>query len=191
MKKLGSAKGRKVHSSLTPKGHLAALPAAVLALVATLTAEEQEVLAYLLSGGGRWWAEQRRRRAHAPELGCGCFGCYTSFWARWDASPNRHAIHIIIDAVEENLESAERDLAGRRRRQRARKGGDLAAVEGSVAGGRLGIDIGTDFHDNDKEEEEEEEEEDNEVDEKNSHESQSSVRKLMSYIGESVWGVWN
>jgi hypothetical protein len=34
-------------------------------------------------------------------MGCGCCGCYKSFWARWDASPNRHLIHRIIDAVEE------------------------------------------------------------------------------------------
>ncbi|XP_020242714.1 uncharacterized protein LOC109820929 [Asparagus officinalis] len=44
---------------------------------------------------------------HAPNIGCSCFGCYKSFWARWDASPNRHVIHLILDAFEETLESKE------------------------------------------------------------------------------------
>ncbi|KAI5014242.1 hypothetical protein ZWY2020_055632 [Hordeum vulgare] len=36
-------------------------------------------------------------------MGCGCFCCYKSFWTRWDASPNRHRIHTIIDTVEEGI----------------------------------------------------------------------------------------
>ncbi|XP_020268122.1 transcription elongation factor SPT5-like [Asparagus officinalis] len=46
-------------------------------------------------------------RPMPPNLGCSCFGCYKSFWARWDASPNRHVIHLILDAFEETLESKE------------------------------------------------------------------------------------
>ncbi|XP_042416548.1 uncharacterized protein LOC122005542 [Zingiber officinale] len=208
MKKLGNGKG-KVHPAPAPQGHLAALPAAVMALAATLTAGEQEVLAYLLSGGGRW-REQRRRRAHPPELGCDCFGCYKSFWARWDASPNRHVIHRIIDAVEESLESRERGR-GRRRKQRERKGCDLAAaaageeIFGSEAKRFLEVDGGHLCSDNivgefgdegrvDDSEEEEAEAED-EVEQENnengSHESKSSVRRFMSFLGESVWGVWS
>ncbi|RZR70696.1 hypothetical protein BHM03_00001097 [Ensete ventricosum] len=99
-----------------------------MALAAALTAEDQEVLAYLLSGGGGRWREQRRRRAHPPELECGCFGCYKSFWARWDASPNRHVIHRIIDAVEESLEARECDRGeGGRRRRRSGRGGNKGA----------------------------------------------------------------
>ncbi|XP_042424927.1 uncharacterized protein LOC122012449 [Zingiber officinale] len=223
MKKLGNGKGRKVHPAPAQQDHLAALPAAVMALAATLTPGEQEVLAYLLSGGGRW-REQRRRRPHPPELGCDCFGCYKSFWARWDASPNRHVIHRIIDAVEETLESKER-VRGRRRRQRERKGCGFVAADGEESleleaklfpgadGGHLAGDNITDglgdegcvHGDGDDEEEEGEEiegkqeveeerledEEEQDNDENNSHESKSSMRRFMSFLGESVWGVWS
>ncbi|XP_042429222.1 uncharacterized protein LOC122016100 [Zingiber officinale] len=184
MKKLGDGKGRKVHPAPAPQDQLAALPAAVLALADALNSEDQEVLAYLLSGGGRSWRE--RQRAHPPELGCACFGCYKSFWARWDASPNRHVIHRIIDAVEEGLENRDQRSVdggeGRRRRQRRRKGGDLATAEGPELGGLSGGNDGDQYH----EEEEEEEEED-----EGNGESKSSVRRLMRFIGESVWGAWN
>ncbi|XP_074571822.1 uncharacterized protein LOC141828314 [Curcuma longa] len=155
MKKLGDGKGRKVHPAPAPQDQLAALPAAVLALAAALTSEDQEVLAYLLSGGGRAWRE--RRRAHPPELGCACFGCYKSFWARWDASPNRHVIHRIIDAVEEGLESKDQrggvgGGGGHRRRQRGRKGGDLATAEGQELGGLSGGDDGDQYHEEEEDE---------------------------------------
>nr|AEV41110.1 hypothetical protein [Oryza officinalis] len=58
MKKLYQGKGRRVHPAPAPQAQAdaaaaaVALPAAVLALASALTAEEQEVLAYLLSGGG-------------------------------------------------------------------------------------------------------------------------------------------
>lgn len=113
MKKLYQpGKGRRVHPAPVPAGDVALaalLPAAVMALAAALTAEEQEVLAYLLSGsciGGARRSSRRQHGPHPPEMGCGCFGCYKSFWARWDASPNRHLIHRIIDAVEEGSSAA-------------------------------------------------------------------------------------
>jgi hypothetical protein len=59
MKKLYQGKGRRVHPA--PADAAVVLPAAVLALASVLTAEDQEVLAYL-----------RRRGPHPPEMGCGC-----------------------------------------------------------------------------------------------------------------------
>ncbi|KAG6502271.1 uncharacterized protein LOC121994555 [Zingiber officinale] len=78
------------------QGSTAARPSAVLvlALAIALSAEEQEVLAYLLSSGGEW----PRQREHLPELGYRCFGCYKSFWARWDASPKRKGRHRVEGA---------------------------------------------------------------------------------------------
>ncbi|URD72914.1 hypothetical protein MUK42_24257 [Musa troglodytarum] len=148
MKKLGNGKGLRVHPAPPPeealRDHLAALPAATLAAV------EQEVLVYLLSGGGEMWREQRRwrRRAHPAQLGCRCFWCYKSFWVRWDASPNRHVIHFIIDAVEESLASREQGRGGGGHRRRhsgrgGRKGADLAAAEdylGEEVKGLLALD---------------------------------------------------
>ncbi|XP_037487854.1 uncharacterized protein LOC119366260 [Triticum dicoccoides] len=166
MKKLYQGKGRRVHPAPAPAPGqdasavaLAMLPATLLALVAALTAEEQEVLAYLLSGGAGGAAGGagggRRRRLngpHQPEMGCGCFGCYKSFWARWDASPNRHLIHRIIDAVEEGSgggEGAAKGSApggatrrGHRRRRRGRGGPcavDAAAEEHGAAEAHVGV----------------------------------------------------
>ncbi|CAL9079292.1 unnamed protein product [Musa textilis] len=213
MKQLDNGKGRRVHptpltGAAATRDLLAALPSTVLALAATLTAAEQEVLAYLLSGGGGGgrWREQRRRRAHPPELGCGCFGCYKSFWARWDASPNRHVIHRIIDIVEESSEARELDRgSGSSRRRRSGRGGRkdaglaaevaAAGVEESLGvvgmgfsqldGGRLADDDGEDGDDDG--------EEINGGSNSNNNASGgcNSVRRFMSFIGERVWGAWN
>ncbi|CAL9066081.1 uncharacterized protein LOC135604808 [Musa acuminata AAA Group] len=213
MKQLDNGKGRRVHptpltGAAATRDLLAALPATVLALAATLTAAEQEVLAYLLSGGGGGgtWRERRRRRAHPPELGCGCFGCYKSFWARWDASPNRHVIHRIIDIVEESSEARELDRgSGSRRRRRSGRGGRkdaglaaevaAAGVEESLGvvgmgfsrldGGRLADDDGEDG-DDDGEEVNVGSNSNN-----NANGGCNSVRRFMSFIGERVWGAWN
>ncbi|CAI8586238.1 unnamed protein product [Vicia faba] len=40
---------------------------------------------------------------HATLFNCSCFRCYTSYWVRWDESPNRELIPEIIDAFEEWL----------------------------------------------------------------------------------------
>ncbi|WOL13595.1 hypothetical protein Cni_G22365 [Canna indica] len=221
MKSLGNGKGRRVHPApppvAMPRDHLATLPAAIMALAAALTAEEQEVLAYLLSvGGGERWRERPRRRAHPPELGCRCFGCYKSFWARWDASPNRHVIHRIIDAVEESLESRERDrgCGGRRRRRSGRGGRKGADFEVEVAAataeeGNLGVEVkgfpmldgghlvdgddDDDDYDDDRSSNDHDDEHGDEEEEisTGSNANKSSVRRFMSFIGERVWGVWN
>lgn len=115
-------KGGKIHPS-PPGGDvdpttaaLRLLPAAILALTAALGPEDQQVLAYLvtssLQGAAVQHPEQppvrgRRRRAHPPAIGCGCFDCYTSFWSRWDCSPDRELIHDAIDAFEDHLAAAE------------------------------------------------------------------------------------
>ncbi|KAF8694053.1 hypothetical protein HU200_038505 [Digitaria exilis] len=97
------------------------LPAAVLAAAAPLGAEGKEVLAYLVLaslrssrvGEGKA-AEGGLRAAHRPELGCGCFGCYTAYWSRWNGSPeaDREAIHRAIEAFEEHLANEEREAGG-------------------------------------------------------------------------------
>ncbi|XP_047070819.1 uncharacterized protein LOC124679036 [Lolium rigidum] len=142
MKKLYQGKGRRVHPAPppAPDAALALLPAALLALAATLAPEEQEVLAYLLSGIGTGGggapsgrrSTKRHNGPHQPEMGCGCFGCYKTYWARWDASPNRHLIHRIIDAVEEGS-SAAASPAGPTRRRRRRGGRAGHALDSAAA----------------------------------------------------------
>ncbi|CAL5014265.1 unnamed protein product [Urochloa decumbens] len=222
MKKLYQGKGRRVHPAPADAAAVVALPAAVLALASALTAEEQEVLAYLLSCGGAAGGRPRRRRGpHPPEMGCGCFGCYKSFWARWDASPNRHLIHRIIDAVEEGGGGGgggggpPRRGASRRRR-RGRRGSDAAdhedagEVDASVDHLHSGCDGGRDHHgeyEGDGDDEEEEvgssmdgdedaasvtsESDCNSVDGCGGGAEKSTVGRLVRFIGEKVWGPWN
>ncbi|XP_020596549.1 uncharacterized protein LOC110036443, partial [Phalaenopsis equestris] len=102
--KLYSGMGKKIHPSpppSSPSNLLSLLPAAIPTLTAALLPEDKEVLAYLLFGA---IAGKKNNQHHSPELGCDCFGCYKSFWARWDASPNRNLIHQILEAVEESVE---------------------------------------------------------------------------------------
>uniref|UniRef100_A0A0E0DJW3 Uncharacterized protein n=1 Tax=Oryza meridionalis TaxID=40149 RepID=A0A0E0DJW3_9ORYZ len=209
-------KGRRVHPAPAPQAPADAavaavvLPAAVLALASALTAEEQEVLAYLLSGGGAAGGRRRRRGAHPPEMGCGCFGCYKSFWARWDASPNRHLIHRIIDAVEEGGGgggAGPTRRPPRRRRRGKRGGGDCeedaagtkegdASVEHHPACGFDGEEDGDYEGDGDDEEEEEEGDSMNgdaddettlsEGDCSSSSAEKSTVGRLVRFIGEKI-----
>lgn len=114
------------------------LPAAVLAAAAPLGPEGKEVLAYLVLASLRSSAPPTPARGgdgkaaeqHRPELGCGCFGCYTAYWSRWDGSPegDRDAIHRAIEAFEEHLAEEERDRGkgGGGRRGRKKRAGAAA-----------------------------------------------------------------
>ncbi|XP_062227075.1 uncharacterized protein LOC133925207 [Phragmites australis] len=208
MKKLYQGKGRRVHPAPVDAAVAAAvaLPAAVLALASALTAEEQEVLAYMLSGA----AAARRRGLHPPEMGCGCFGCYKSFWARWDASPNRYLIHRIIDAVEESGGGGGPPRRPSRRRRRGRRSSD-AADEDAADTGEADASVehlpGCDGEYEGDGDEEEEEEGDSSMDGDEDDESmtgdsdcnngscgnaeKSTVGRLVRFIGEKVWGAWN
>ncbi|KAK8655611.1 hypothetical protein V6N13_108185 [Hibiscus sabdariffa] len=42
-----------------------------------------------------------------PVYDCECFDCYTSYWIRWDSSPNRELIHQVIEAFEDHLTNGE------------------------------------------------------------------------------------
>ncbi|XP_044979937.1 uncharacterized protein LOC123447405 [Hordeum vulgare subsp. vulgare] len=107
------------------------LPAVVLAMAAPLGPEGKEVLAYLVLASLRSSApptpareelvEGCGRKPHRPELGCGCFGCYTAYWSRWDGSPerDREAIHRAIEAFDEHLARKEEGKGVRRRKKRA------------------------------------------------------------------------
>jgi hypothetical protein len=219
MKKLyQGGKGRRVHPAPADASAAVALPAAVLALASALTAEEQEVLAYLLScGGGGRHHPGRRRGPHPPEMGCACFGCYKSFWARWDASPNRHLIHRIIDAVEEEGGAGAPRRPPRRRRRGGgagggrRGGGDAADEDAAETGpgvdhdnlpacdGGSGMDMDHRCHgeyDGDGDEEDEEassvDGDDASVDSEGGGSAEkSTVGRLVRFIGEKVWGAWN
>ncbi|XP_010909127.1 uncharacterized protein [Elaeis guineensis] len=126
------------------------LPAAILALTAALGNEDKEVLTYLITrslngagmvtatgiGGGAGGCGEERRRCrrvggvHRPLFDCGCFDCYSSFWSRWDCSPDRELIHQAIEAFEEHLANSESKGGGGggggRGRRRERRASDLS-----------------------------------------------------------------
>ncbi|KAL9243476.1 hypothetical protein vseg_017359 [Gypsophila vaccaria] len=113
MKKL-YRKGGTVHPSPSSDHFLSLsfLPTAIISLGSALSPADKQVLAYLLSCST---ADKKhptdnnnnnnnnRSRPHQASSTCYCFTCYTSYWSRWDSSPNRQLIHEIIDAFEDYL----------------------------------------------------------------------------------------
>ncbi|CAK9144339.1 unnamed protein product [Ilex paraguariensis] len=91
------------------------LPAAILALASVLSIEDKEVLAYMItrSTNPSSVIEEKKKNSkksntHKPPVfDCECFDCYTSYWFRWDSSPNRELIHQAIEAFEEHLNNGE------------------------------------------------------------------------------------
>lgn len=68
----------------------------------------------------------------SPVFDCDCFDCYTSYWFRWDSSPNRELIHQVIEAFEEHLTSGEqsrRSSRGKRRDKAGRQVGEKLVID--------------------------------------------------------------
>ncbi|KAL7094021.1 hypothetical protein ACP275_11G075100 [Erythranthe tilingii] len=128
------------------------LPAAILSLVSLLSLEDREVLAYMVtrslkSTNPSFLPSQDKKTTTAkrcsfdgkspPLFDCDCFHCYTSFWFRWDSSPNRELIHQAIESFDDRLNDGEllnfrrnkrKDRMGRRKSERL--SGAAAAVGG-------------------------------------------------------------
>ncbi|XP_061340813.1 uncharacterized protein LOC133287260 [Gastrolobium bilobum] len=189
---------------------LSFLPATILTLAAALSPEDREVLAYLIfcssaatppafanfSGNSRRGANKSAVAKgsvdgdHSPLFNCSCFNCYTSYWVRWDESPNRQLIHEIIDAFEDWL--AQSNKGGKKgngkKEKRNKKGsnknsGELKRAElmssassesesvgeSSTSDGGGGGEGGGDGV---------------------VAEEKGSVRRFMSFVGERIWGGW-
>lgn len=126
------------------------LPAAILALASVLSAEDKEVLAYMItrsitSTNPTSFAQDSKKKskkqpsavaaaAHKPPaFDCGCFECYTSYWFRWDSSPNRELIHQVIEAFEDHLSSGEKPKRiGGRGKKKDRVGRRVADSPGDI-----------------------------------------------------------
>ncbi|GMH30263.1 hypothetical protein Nepgr_032106 [Nepenthes gracilis] len=197
-----------VHPSPPFTEHLSYLPAAIVTLTAALTAEDREVLAYLISCSENFptssgynpknisaaaGKKTTRGGDHPPSFRCSCFWCYMSYWVRWDSSPNRQLIHEIIDAFEDGLAQNGKKGSKRDRKKKLLNGSDLGGEvklhntneltqsESVAEGGAHGMSGGADSEggvggsgggggggEDDK----------------------GSVRKLMSFIEEKIWGFW-
>ncbi|PON48505.1 hypothetical protein PanWU01x14_237000 [Parasponia andersonii] len=208
--KKGKVNPSSVSSSSSIDDHFALLPAAILTLIAALSLEDKQVLAYLIScsnsskkntqKGSKLGDAGNHGGDHYPAFNCDCFRCYKSFWARWDASPNRQLIHEIIEAYEEDLlkknklidKSPKTKRTHRRRVARVCDEPSVVVVDsgsgqglvkqeigaekssaGKVAGDVAGAGDGAD--------------EDGEV----GSEKGSALRRLWGFIGEKVSAVWN
>lgn len=189
---------------------LSLLPAAILALAAALSPQDREVLAYLISNNNNnhgHFNDRNGRRGngknktgncdHPPCFTCDCFRCYMSYWVRWDSSPNGQLIHEIIDAFEDGLvlknknkNNSPKSTRGKNGRDRRKRSGPAAEPvepnrpepsasknepvdkkeEANSSGGGGGGEVGSGGEE--------------EMD-------KGSVRKLVSFIGERIWGAWN
>lgn len=132
------------------------LPTAILAMVMVMGSEDKEALAYMLLRSMKTPSlvlqEKRRCKkaspaaAHRPLLDCPCFECYTSFWNRWDSSPNRELIHQAIEAFEEHLAKGEKSSSSssKKARKKDRRALEKAANTGSASPVRKGAAFGGD-----------------------------------------------
>ncbi|RAL39520.1 unnamed protein product [Cuscuta campestris] len=161
---------------------LAFLPAAILALLASLSEEDKQVLSYFLfcpsatlfnphafmkgRGGGGGAADH-----HPPSPSCYCFNCYRSFWARWDSSPDRRIIDEIVEAYEDGLH---------RKKERSRKKETRKIGKGPAVGLKSKDDSGA-------------------VPEMPGDSGgggdggaaeRGSVRRFVGFLGERIWSVW-
>ncbi|PSS24793.1 hypothetical protein CEY00_Acc09710 [Actinidia chinensis var. chinensis] len=203
-----------VHPSPLISDHLAFLPAAILTLAAALSPEDKEVLAYLISCSSSNFSGNRKNTHktaaeaatsssgdHPPSFTCDCFRCYTSFWVRWDLSPNRQLIHEIIDAFEDGLARGKREKNRRERRKKGAKGsGELTRSELGMSQGKFDESdsveeirggSGGDGNGNGGGGEDCCDGGGGSGGEVEEGIEKGSVRKLVSFIGERLWGVWN
>ncbi|KAI3870507.1 hypothetical protein MKX03_022700 [Papaver bracteatum] len=225
MKKL--YKKGKIHPS--PPHHfsdqLAFLPATILTLTVALSPEDREVLAYLICFSGNlssFTGNNRKKNCgggggsgfnggeHSTSFNCDCFRCYTSFWFRWDCSPNRQLIHEIIDAYENDNQVLATDKKKKKMKQSKK---DRKKIESSDTNTATSANNNSIINDNEvvvlemKQFEQVSEEifdspgsfeiincvdDDNVVIEevKQQDLEKGSMRKLISFVGGKFWGVW-
>ncbi|KAK7412710.1 hypothetical protein VNO78_04273 [Psophocarpus tetragonolobus] len=185
---------------------LAFLPAAILTLAAALSPEDKEVLSYLISCSSAAANPRRKTDAetnHSPAFSCSCFGCYTSYWVRWDESPNRQLIHEIIDAYEDSLaqngNKGKKNGKGKKEKRNNKKGCSSSSNSSSSSSKQAHSSelkrpdlVSSPSRDSGESEP---------VVESNMDcsggdgegvavEEKGSVRRFMSFVGERIWGPW-
>lgn len=189
---------------------LSFLPATILTLAAALSTEDREVLAYLIycssaaTPTGNPKRSTVRNTDHVTLFNCSCFRCYTSYWVRWDESPNRELIHEIIDAFEEWLaQSNKGEKKGKGKKEKRNKKGFGNKRYGHTHSGVLNRSLV-----NESTQMESVGDSSNSVISSgcggsesgervvvvggggDEDEEKGSVRKFVSFIGERIWGVW-
>ncbi|KAA0054306.1 hypothetical protein IC582_028826 [Cucumis melo] len=192
MKKLYRKTGTVHPSPPLISDHLSFLPTAILTLSSALSLQDREVLAYLISSCSndftpvhnssthRGKAAHHKHAApmagsdHPPAFSCYCFQCYTSYWVRWDSSPNRQLIHEIIDAYEDKLAETKVGKNNKKERKKRNSSGTVSGP-GEGKGAEAAAKV-----------------EEWKVTEGGEEEAEKGpVRRIVSLLGEKIWGSWN
>ncbi|XP_075101584.1 uncharacterized protein LOC107788738 [Nicotiana tabacum] len=181
MKKLYS-KGT-VHPITTPplvlSDQLSLLPATILTLFSALPQEDRQVLAYLVScySSNNFSNNLGNSTTNKNNNNCCyCFNCYMSYWIKWDSSPNRQLIHEIIDAFEDMGLQKKKGKSKKHRRNKNR--GSYEVKENSEICESDSLEGNSSSYDNGDREEE-------------LGDEKGSVRRFVSFLGESLWSIWN
>lgn len=200
---------------------LSLLPVAIFSLAAVLSPEDREVLAYLIStasysGELNFTSRVNKTKPgevshfdnHSPLFHCDCFSCYTSYWVRWDSSPNRQLIHEIIDAYEDSLEKKnqtkkKKNVSGKKdRRKRSGKPSALATPSFGPNDSEIPSRLSGEFITSSRElvdgtgscngglESMEEFRTGKDGEEAAAEDEKGSIRRFVTFIGQKVFGVW-
>ncbi|KAJ8773680.1 hypothetical protein K2173_005926 [Erythroxylum novogranatense] len=138
------------------------LPTAIFALASVLSLEDREVLAYMITRSMKTTTNpsslvndsKKKPPRKQPNnntnyqnstncnnnhkmvhvFDCDCFDCYTSYWFRWDSSPNRELIHQVIEAFEEHLTNGESRRKGSRGKKKSGRRVDDKGPEFDISG---------------------------------------------------------
>ncbi|XP_059309879.1 uncharacterized protein LOC132061014 [Lycium ferocissimum] len=167
---------------------LSLLPATILALTAALSQEDKQVLAYLIACSSNNFSNNlgnthknstTTSTAHPYCFNCYCFNCYMSYWVKWDSSPNHQLIHEIIDAFEDMVLKKKKGKSKKQRRNKniGSYGGSCEVKKNTeMCEKTCGSNDGVVSEDGDRE-----------LDEGN---EKGSVRRFVSFLGQSFWSVW-
>ncbi|PPD80214.1 hypothetical protein GOBAR_DD22858 [Gossypium barbadense] len=196
MKKL-YRRGTVHPSPLSTTDHLSFLPATILTLVAALSPEDREVLAYLISCANNDFSNfsthrkntQKHPTKRSISFSSGSDHDHPPLFTCGTHRSNRQLIHEIIDAFEDGLAQSKKTKS---KKDRKKKSG---GADGSGGSKRTDLNLGKDES----------------CDSKSAEASSSSkscgaevcgddgeeegtdkgpVRRFVSFIGERIWNVW-
>ncbi|XP_055801632.1 uncharacterized protein LOC129870796 [Solanum dulcamara] len=153
---------------------LSLLPNTILTLTSSLSQEDKQILSYFISCSSSNFSNNLGNctiHNNNNNKSCYCFNCYMSYWVKWDSSPNHQLIHEIIDAFENmGLEKKK----GKNKKQRRNKNRGSCGVEKNSEICEFEcLEENSRSYDGNREEE------------------LGSVRRFVSFLGESIWSVWH
>ncbi|TMW85149.1 hypothetical protein EJD97_023693, partial [Solanum chilense] len=160
-----------VHPITQPDQQLSLLPTTILTLTTSLSQEDKQILSYLISCSSSNFSNNlgncTTHSSNNNNKSCYCFNCYMSYWVKWDSSPNHQLIHEIIDAFENMVLEKKK---GKNKKQRRNRNRGSCGVEKN---NEICLEENSTSYDDVREEE------------------LGSVRRFVSFLGESIWSVWH